>query len=184
MYGPYKSHFACFTCHKAFKQPPIGDFFAAQGQKRNIHAELAKLWSAGDRSELQRRERQLNTRLDELEAEYRTSVRKCPECGEPMVDMGLDFKPPRKSDAKAWQILKGMYATGHAFHTCGCDGPGWIPKSSSDYKQYLETHKLNYAKQLRGVQVREDLTSERKHEAAEYWTSRIESIDEELRKLR
>lgn len=29
---------------------------------------------------------------------------KCPQCGLLMADIGLDFKPPRTSDAKAWAL--------------------------------------------------------------------------------
>jgi hypothetical protein len=111
-------------CRKAFKQPPIGDYFAARGERRNAYAELAEVWSTGDKSELQRRESELGRKLEELEQEFRVAIRKCPDCGEPMIDMGLDFKAPCQSDAKAWRILNGMFTMGHALHTCGCDGPG------------------------------------------------------------
>ena len=178
--GPHKCHYACFSCRKAFKQPPIDDYFASRGQNRNAYAELAEVWRTGDKYELQRRESVLKARLEELEGEYRAAVRKCPECGEPMVDMGLDFKAPRQADAKAWRIVQGMCKTGHAFHTCGCVGPGWIPQSSSDYSAYLEKYKSIYSNELRFVQNRQDLANERKKEAAEYWATRIEAIELEI----
>jgi hypothetical protein len=184
MYGPYKSHYACFACRKAFKQPPIGDYFAAAGQNRNSYAELAELWSVGSRDDFERRQQQLGMRLAELEAEYGAAIRKCPDCSQPMIDMGLDFKSPRRSDTRAWRTLQGMYRTGHAFHTCGCNGPGWIPKSSADYKRYLDSHRSDYVKQLSHVEIQEQLTPDRKREAAEYWANRIEAIDMELRALR
>jgi hypothetical protein len=134
MYGPYKNHFACFVCHKAFKQMPITDWFKVR-DRGYIYKELRQLWSK--KGDLERREQELGFCLADLEAEYRDAIRKCPECGEPMIDMGLDFKSPRQNDDKAWRILHGLYRAGHSFHTCGCDGPGFIPKSLGDYRQYL-----------------------------------------------
>ena len=93
MYGPYKNHFACFACRKAFKQPPISDWLAIR-DRGYVYNELHRLWSY--KRGLERREQELGFRLADLEAEYRDAVHKCPECGEPMIDMGLDFKPPRQ----------------------------------------------------------------------------------------
>lgn len=35
---------------------------------------------------------------------------KCPECGELMADMGLDFKAPSKTNIKAWEHLTNLYS--------------------------------------------------------------------------
>jgi hypothetical protein len=175
--GPYKTHHACFTCRKAFKQPPIEDYLEIRG-RGFAYKELERLWQ-GNRRGLERREQELGIRFDDLLAEYRDAIHKCPECGEPMVDMGFDFKPPRQSDVKAWQTLRGMYRVGHAFLTCGCDGPKWIPKSSADYRHYLERQREQYEKQLAYVQRQADLPPDRKGEAVEYWGSRIDAIDRE-----
>jgi hypothetical protein len=32
--------------------------------------------------------------------------RKCPDCTEPMTDMGPYFEPPRKAAVKRWQVMK------------------------------------------------------------------------------
>lgn len=53
---------------------------------------------------------------------------KCPECGELMADMGLDFEAPPKKDVKKWEHMKNLYTGGITFHSCGCSGPGYIPK--------------------------------------------------------
>ena len=176
MSGPYKRPFACFSCRKAFKQPPIEDYLAIQG-RGYVYKQLRHLWS--NEKILRYREEELGHRLTTLEAEYRDATHKCPECGAPMIDLGLDFKPPRQTDHKAWRILQGMYRAGHAFHTCGCDGPGWIPRSTHGYRTYLASRRKHYAAELELVQQSRDLTPEGKKEAAEYWTSRIESIDRE-----
>ena len=175
--GPYKRHYVCFACRKAFKQPPIADFLAVRG-RGYVYEQLCHLWS--NTEFLERRENELGHRLAELEEEYRDATHKCPECGEPMIDMGLDFKAPKQNDAKAWRTLQCLYRVGHAFHTCGCDGPGWIPKSTADYCDYLETKKTSYLEQLAQVQSSNKYTADAKKEAVDYWASRIQAIDREL----
>lgn len=175
MSGPYKRHYACFSCRKAFKQPSIEDFLESRG-RGYAYKQLRHLWS--DKKALARHEAEIGHRLSDLVEEYGNARHKCPECGSAMIDMGLDFKPPRQSAAKAWAILQGMYRTGHAFHTCGCDGPGWIPRSTNDYRHYLDSMRRTYEQQLHHVQT-SDLSSAEKQEAAAYWTSRIEAIDRE-----
>lgn len=176
--GPYKTHYACFSCRKAFKQAPIEDYLDSRG-RGYVYKQLQHLWL--NKKALQIRENELGHRLSELQEEYRNAIRKCPECGGQMIDMGLDFKPPKQSDAKAWNILQGMYRVGHAFHTCGCNGPGWIPKSTGDYRKYLASNKQHYEEQLEQIRRSSELSTEGKKEAAEYWASRIEAIDHERR---
>jgi hypothetical protein len=176
MSGPYKRHFACFSCRKAFKQPPVEDYLDLHG-RGYVYKQLQ--WLRGNKKTHQLREKELGHRLSDLEVEYRNATHKCPECGSQMIDMGLDFKPPKQSDAKSWRTLEGMYRVGHAFHTCGCDGPGWIPKSTSDYRDYLAVAKRHYEEQLKQVQTSDTLSPEGKNEANEYWISRIEAVDRE-----
>ena len=174
--GPYKTHYACFSCRKAFKQPPIEDYLDSRG-RGYVYKQLSNL--CANMKALRLREEELGHRLSDLEAEYRNATHKCPECGAEMIDMGLDFKPPKQSDAKAWRTLQGMYRVGHTFHTCGCDGPGWIPISTNDYRSYLASMKKHYEEQLELVQRSSTLPTNGKKEAAEYWTSRIEAIERE-----
>lgn len=180
MHGPYKSHFACFACRKAFKQPPISDWLAVRG-RGFAYDDLSRLWS--HKSSLERREEELGVRLSDLEAEYRDAAHRCPECNEPMIDMGLDFKPPRQSDTKAWRNLFGMFRIGHAFLTCGCDGPGYIPKSTADYRHYLHDRREEYAVQLNRVRDSREPSAAAKREAGEYWIDRISLVDAELATL-
>ncbi len=160
-YGPYKLHFACFACRKAFKQPPIGDWLSARG-RGFVYNQLTRLWS--QKSKLEQRETELGVRLCVLEAEFRNAAHLCPDCNAPMIDMGLDFKPPRQSDEKAWRNLFGLYRVGHVFHTCGCDGPGYIPKSTADFRLYLEERRERFRNELDRVHRSADLCSEAKHE--------------------
>lgn len=43
--------------------------------------------------------------------------KECPSCKQPMKEMGRDFKPPKKTDDKAWLFLK---ESGITFFSCGC----------------------------------------------------------------
>ncbi len=61
----------------------------------------------------------------------------CPECGNVMADMGLDFKSPKKTDVKAWDHLSTLYTVGITYHSCGCTGPGYVPKNSDELIDYL-----------------------------------------------
>jgi hypothetical protein len=178
--GPYKQHYACFSCRKAFKQPPISDWLAVRG-RGYIYDELILLWSY--KRGLERREEELGVRLSALQDEYGSATRTCPECQSPMIDMGLDFKPPRQTDEKAWRLLHGMYRAGHEFHTCGCMGPGFIPQSTADYRQYLQSRQRGFSKQLEFAQKSVQLCAERKKETCDYWADRIARIDAELAKL-
>lgn len=55
---------------------------------------------------------------------------KCPDCGNIMADMGLDFEAPKKKDIKAWNHMALLHQVDITFHSCGCSGPGYIPKDS------------------------------------------------------
>src|SRR5262245_43514190 len=91
-HGPYKRHFACFRCRKAFKRPPFAfDHFCPN--------------------------------LAQSEADPAP----CPDCGGRMSDMGLDFKPPRKSDVEHWEVVEYLFREGFAYHSCGWCGPGYRP---------------------------------------------------------
>ncbi len=89
---------------------------------------------------------------------------KCPECGEMMANMGLDFESPKKNDLKVWNHMKDLYKTGVTFHSCGCTGPGYIPKDKTALIAFLNKQKENYIKHLR------------------FWLTRLESKKEEIRK--
>ncbi len=44
-------------------------------------------------------------------------ARKCPECAEPMIDMGAFFEPPRKLNKKRWAMMKILADCGYRFNT-------------------------------------------------------------------
>jgi hypothetical protein len=66
----------------------------------------------------------------------------CPDCGQSMVDMGLDFKAPHKDNREAWQILAILFDYGFDFHGCGCDAGGFVPpRTLGELPVWLEKHK-------------------------------------------
>jgi len=73
---------------------------------------------------------------------------KCPECGDLMASMGLDFESPKKDDLKKWEHMKSLYSVGIAFHSCGCSGPGYIPNSKEKIIEYFEDLKTTYLKNI------------------------------------
>lgn len=96
--------------------------------------------------------RRLAEDLD-IPAEQTTEAR-CPRCGELTADMGLDFKSPPKSGIKAWAHLKDLYSVGISFHTCGCYGPGYIPKNREELLAYFEKRLSEYHTHLKFCQQR------------------------------
>ena len=166
--GPYKRHFACFACRKAFKQPPIEDYLSVQG-RGHIYQQLAAVWS--NASELTRLEEELGLRLEDLRADFHAAQHKCPECGGLMADLGLDFKPPKQTDVRAWKAIAGMYRVGHEWWTCGCNGPGWVPQSPSEFKKYLVNRKAHYENQLRHSKDGESIG---------FWGTQVQAIEREL----
>ena len=71
---------------------------------------------------------------------------KCPDCGNLMADMGLDFEAPKKKDDKAWKHLATLFQVGITFHSCGCSGPGFIPRNQNELINYFEKIKSDYLK--------------------------------------
>lgn len=63
---------------------------------------------------------------------------KCPQCGIPMADMGLDFKAPKKNDILQWKKVKILYEHGFSYHSCGCCGPGFRPSELSEVDNFIE----------------------------------------------
>lgn len=173
--GPYKIHYACFECRKAFKQPSPEDWMKLQG----YGFALTQLWHAasyppGRREQL---EIQFGITLNELESRYRDAIFNCPECKHPMANLGRDFKAPRKSDVRAWKAIQKVYRLGHAFQTCGCDGPGFIPASEHEYKDYLKLMREIYLNHAKNYDSNPGNNSDERKAAAIYWRSRVAAIE-------
>lgn len=62
---------------------------------------------------------------------------KCPQCGEAMHRMGLDFKAPPQDDVKQWKKVEILFQHGFTFHSCGCCGPDLRPAELRDVEAFL-----------------------------------------------
>jgi hypothetical protein len=100
-YGPYKEHYACFTCRKMFRRP------AACG-------------------------------LVHRPTEGQEVVAPCPQCSEPMRNLGKDFKAPKRTDEGQWRKVALLFQHGYAYHSCGCSGPGWRPATLREAEVLIE----------------------------------------------
>ncbi|WP_245896457.1 hypothetical protein [Flavobacterium sediminis] len=76
---------------------------------------------------------------------------------------GIRFQISPKKDLKAWNHVERLYETGITFHSCGCSGPGYIPKDKESLIQFLEQEKEVYIKHRR------------------FWSNRIEPENESER---
>ena len=52
--------------------------------------------------------------------------------------MGLDFKAPKQKECQQWEKVRILYANGVAYHSCGCDGPGYRPARLRDVPAFLK----------------------------------------------
>jgi hypothetical protein len=130
----YKEHFVCFRCRKQFKRPPIEDVLAMQGRLELYHQFLPFFLDPAERGAL---ERSSGTSFDRVRADHVELVPRCPDCRNTMADVGLDFTPPRRLDVRSWRCLERIHQMGHAWHTCGCNGPGFIPTDAVGFGEYM-----------------------------------------------
>lgn len=71
----------------------------------------------------------------------------CPRCGQHMVDVGRDFKAPRRANAGQWRKVRMLTAAGISFDSCGCTGPGPRPRTLAEAKTQLRhrrTHRKDW----------------------------------------
>ncbi|NIF04274.1 hypothetical protein F3J23_02375 [Chryseobacterium sp. Tr-659] len=172
----YKSHYACFKCRKAFKQPDADDILRRLRKEKVYHEPDGKsirrigyVFTKTETEELQK-----------IVSEIENRTIKCPECSNIMADLGKDFKAPKKTAIKEWKIIEGLFKTGKCFHTCGCEGIGYIPKSPGDYKIYLKTMLQSYQESLISCQNKPIETFPDKNEEINYWSDKILKIKTEI----
>ncbi|URC13483.1 hypothetical protein [Flavobacterium sp. B183] len=113
---------------------------------------------------------------------------KCPQCGELMADMGLDFESPKKDDLKKWEHIKSLYSVGITFHSCGCGGPGYIPNSKEKLIEYFEKMKKTYLKEMDfwrskiGPEGQKEIAINQ--ERLDYWHESVKEVDEKLNQIK
>lgn len=81
--------------------------------------------------------------LSDRDDKTRRSTR-CPQCGDPIYDMGLDFKAPRRRDIEQWKKVEVLYHNGVDFSpsdTIGSEGPGYRPARLNQVGDFLEARR-------------------------------------------
>jgi hypothetical protein len=73
----------------------------------------------------------------------------CPRCGRAMVNAGFDLAMPRRRDDAGWRALAVVLRSGLTFHSCGCSGPGFRPRT------WAEVRERQLAAEQMGVPVHE-----------------------------
>ncbi|RZJ78090.1 MAG: hypothetical protein EOO47_14885 [Flavobacterium sp.] len=137
---------------------------------------------------------------------------KCPQCGQLMANMGLDFASPKKDNTKEWTHIKNLYSVGITFHSCGCSGPGYIPNSKEKLIEYFEKIKQEYHSTLDFWRQRTEPKNDRElqsekskswkylsqmpneitpkkgaisnEDAKKYWFDKIKQVDQKLAKIK
>ncbi len=142
----------------------------------------------------------------------RTVEAKCPQCGELMANMGLDFTAPKRTAIKEWAHLKTLYSVGITFHSCGCSDPGYIPNTTAQLIAYFEALQRGYEQALDCWRHRQEPSNQKeaeqdKHknifritqipahirsgknaisneEARQYWLGRIKAVEQKITLVR
>jgi hypothetical protein len=65
----------------------------------------------------------------------------CPECSQPMAEMGLDFKAPPQNDKDAWKIMQALYDHGFNFRSCGCFVGYKPPRTLREVPEWIAEHR-------------------------------------------
>lgn len=99
---------------------------------------------------------------------------KCPECAGLMANMGLDFESPPKKNIKAWTHMKNLYESGVTFHSCGCSGPGYIPKDKEELTNFLNKKKDQFIEQRKYWLTR--IAPETRKDRHEEWNAKSQHL--------
>ena len=53
----------------------------------------------------------------------------CPSCGTRIMNVGMDFKVPKRYDARTWKAAEILLSADIRYQGCGCDAGGWKPRT-------------------------------------------------------
>ncbi|GAA4437313.1 hypothetical protein GCM10023091_16340 [Ravibacter arvi] len=71
---------------------------------------------------------------------------KCPECGQVAIRYLHRFRPPKKSDDKAWEVVRFLYENGFAYHRhiTNADRSGYekYPETMREAREFVERMKF------------------------------------------
>jgi DNA-directed RNA polymerase subunit RPC12/RpoP len=66
----------------------------------------------------------------------------CPECGEPTINCGRHFKPPKKTNKDQWEKVELLITNGFPFHKLYLEtGSIPYPETLAEAKAWIEQHK-------------------------------------------
>jgi hypothetical protein len=177
LYQNLQAPLCLFKCRKSFKKAPFEDHLEQKGQLKEYRKLSSRYYGVK-----QSKRGKISDQLDALKNEYDRRQVKCPDCGGPMANLGLDFKAPPRNKIKKWKVIESMYKMGHSFYSCGCHGPGYIPASKSEYLDYLNERLGGY--RLYYKVARSEPVPEERTKKTEYWAERIELITREINTVR
>ena len=187
----YKNHYLCFNCRKQFKQltfaEKIGDKYDTFKRLDDIANGIYKLskwhekYKKGEVIEL----------TDEEKLEYKQLKDRylqlivCPQCRMPMMETGKDTKAPKMKDFEAWKALESTHKFGYTFGSCGCGGPGFIPKNKKEYKEFLEKRISDYTENYENANIafRKNIDFITHEQDMFYWANKIKAIKQIIEKI-
>lgn len=74
-----------------------------------------------------------------------SNVEVCPRCGGKLYKMGWSLTAPKKEDAKQWQKIQLLFASGFRFFGSGLpEGEVPLPKTLSEARKFVEEQKSHY----------------------------------------
>ena len=94
----YKNHYACFKCRKTFKKPPLEDLLAQNGDQEDFK----KAFPYQENNNSIKFKAENLEKISYLTKKYIDRREFCPDCGKEMIDLGKDFKAPKKNHKKEW----------------------------------------------------------------------------------
>ncbi len=103
----------------------------------------------------------------------------CPDCRNIMANVGLDCEVPSKKDEKKWKVLESLYEIGITYHSCGCSGPGYIPKELDELKVYLEKTKSLYEHNYQSLfkeEIYDQVEIKKRNESLTHWSKKVKEI--------
>jgi len=68
----------------------------------------------------------------------------CPDCTAGLNDMGRNFRPPKRSDKKAWEIARRLYDAGFRFFGSGSHSDPDLPTTLREVDQFIADNPDHY----------------------------------------
>ncbi|MCX6366661.1 MAG: hypothetical protein NTX57_08125 [Armatimonadetes bacterium] len=95
----------------------------------------------------------------------------CPDCHQPLTDMGKAFKEPRRNATAQWAKAEALVKNGIRFSSCGCGGPGPMPQRLNEVEAFVEVRAQSAAEQAAERERRERQRA-KEERLAEVWNRR------------